>query len=113
MAGGAYEVFYKNFDFIDYKVVIDYRYDSRLTLKSVAESDINLALLPYKNPTKRIPTIKENLFYNLVDDLNIPSLNVLNITLIQDDVEIPYLDVNVSSIGKLSIVELNGTDIAE
>jgi hypothetical protein len=113
MAGGAYEVFYKNFDFIDYKVVIDYRYDSRLTLKSVAESDINLALLPYKNPTKRIPTIKENLFYNLVDDLNIPSLNVLNITLLQDDVEIPYLDVNVSSIGKLSIVELNGTDIAE
>ena len=35
MAGGAYEVFYKNFDFIDYKVVIDYRYDSRLILKSV------------------------------------------------------------------------------
>ena len=112
MAGGAYEVFYKNFDFIEYTVIIDYRYDSRLVLKSVAESDINLALMPYKNPTKRTQVIKENIFYNLVDDLNIPSLNVLNVTIKQDDVEIPYLDVNISAIGKLAVVVLNGTDIA-
>lgn len=111
MAGGAYEVHYKNFDDKLYDVVVDYRYDSRLALKTSVETEINKVLTQYKFPTKRTTLIKENIFYNLIDDLNLPSVELLNITLKVDGVEVPYIDVNKTSIGKLQTLTLNGTDI--
>ena len=112
MAGGAYEVHYKNFDEKLYDVVVDYRYDSRLALKSNIDTEITKALATYKFPTKRTALIKENIFYNLIDDLNLPSVELLNITLEIDGVEVPYIDINKTSIGKLDTLTLNGTDIA-
>lgn len=112
MAGGAYEVHYKNFDEKLYDVVVDYRYDSRLALKSNINTEITKALATYKFPTKRTALIKENIFYNLIDDLNLPSVELLNITLEIDGVEAPYIDINKTSIGKLDTLTLNGTDIA-
>lgn len=112
MAGGAYEVHYKNFDEKLYDVVVDYRYDSRLALKSNIDTEITKALATYKFPTKRTALIKENVFYNLIDDLNLPSVELLNITLEIDGVEVPYIDINKTSIGKLNTLTLNGTDIA-
>jgi len=112
MAGGAYEVHYKNFDEKLYDVVVDYRYDSRLALKSNINTEITKALATYKFPTKRTALIKENIFYNLIDDLNLPSVELLNITLEIDGVEVPYIDINKTSIGKLDTLTLNGTDIA-
>lgn len=112
MAGGAYEVHYKNFDEKLYDVVVDYRYDSRLALKSNINTEITKALATYKFPTKRTALIKENIFYNLIDDLNLPSVELLNITLKIDGVEVPYIDINKTSIGKLNTLTLNGTDIA-
>lgn len=112
MAGGAYEVHYKNFDEKLYDVVVDYRYDSRLALKSSINTEITKALATYKFPTKRTALIKENVFYNLIDDLNLPSVELLNITLEIDGVEVPYIDINKTSIGKLGTLTLNGTDIA-
>ena len=112
MAGGAYEVHYKNFDEKLYDVVVDYRYDSRLALKSNINTEITKALATYKFPTKRKALIKENIFYNLIDDLNLPSVELLNITLEIDGVEVPYIDINKTSIGKLDTLTLNGTDIA-
>jgi hypothetical protein len=112
MAGGAYEVHYKNFDDKLYDVVVDYRYDSRLALKTTIETEITKVLTQYKFPTKRTALIKENIFYNLIDDLNLPSVELLNITLMLEGVEAPYIDVNQTSIGKLQTLTLNGTDIA-
>lgn len=112
MAGGAYEVYYKNFDEKLYDVVVDYRYDSRLILKTAIETEITKALASYKFPTKRTSLIRENIFYNIIDDLNLPSVEVLNITLMVAGVEVPYIDVNKTSIGKLQTLTLIGTDIA-
>ena len=112
MAGGAYEVCYKNFDEKLYDVVVDYRYDSRLALSTVIGTEITKALASYKFPTKRTSLIKENIFYNIIDDLNLPSAELLNITLKVDGVEVPYIEVNKTSIGKLQTLTLNGTDIA-
>lgn len=112
MAGGAYEVHYKNFDEKLYDVVVDYRYDSRLALKTSIDTEMAKALAMYKFPTKRTALIKENVFYNLIDDLNLPSVELLNITLEIDGVEVPYIDINKTSIGKLQTLTINGTDIA-
>lgn len=112
MAGGAYEVHYKNFDETLYDVVVDYRYDSRLALKSSIETEITKAVAQYKFPTKRTPLIKENIYYEIIDNLNLPSVELLNITLEIDGVEVPYIDINKTSIGKLNILTLSGTDIA-
>lgn len=112
MAGGAYEVHYKNFDETLYDVVVDYRYDSRLAIKSSINTEMTKALATYKFPTKRTAVIKENIFYNLIEDLNLPSVELLNITLEIDGVEVPYIDINKTSIGKLDTLTLNGTDIA-
>ena len=112
MAGGAYEVHYKNFDDKLYAVVVDYRYDSRLALKTVIDTEITKALSAYKFPTKRTALIKENIFYNLIDDLNLPSVELLNITLKVDDLVVPYIDINKTCRGKLESRVLNGTDIA-
>jgi hypothetical protein len=111
MAGGAYEVHYKHFDEKLYDVVVDYRYDSRLILKTNIETEITKALASYKFPTKRTSLIKENIFYNIIDDLHIPSVELLNITLTVDDIEVPYIDINKTCIGKLDTLVLNGTDI--
>ena len=112
MAGGAYEVHYKNFDDKLYDVDVDYRYDSRLALKTTIETEITKVLTQYKFPTKRTSLIKENIFYNLIDDLNLPSVELLNITLKVDGIEVPYIDINKTSIGKLQTLTLTGTDIA-
>lgn len=111
MAGGAYEVHYKNFDNKLYAVVVDYRYDSRLALKTNIETEINKVFAQYKFPTKRTSLIKENIFYNLIEDLNLPSVELLNITLKVAGVEVPYIDINKTSIGKLQTLTLIGTDI--
>lgn len=111
MAGGAYEVHYKHFDEKLYDVVVDYRYDSRLILKTNIETEITKALASYKFPTKRTSLIKENIFYSIIDDLHIPSVELLNITLMVDDIEAPYIDINKTCIGKLDTLVLNGTDI--
>lgn len=111
MAGGAYEVHYKHFDEKLYDVVVDYRYDSRLILKTNIETEITKALASYKFPTKRTSLIKENIFYSIIDDLHIPSVELLNITLMVDDIEVPYIDINKTCIGKLDTLVLNGTDI--
>lgn len=111
MAGGAYEVHYKNFDEKLYDVIVDYRYDSRLSFKSRIDTEITKALATYKFPTKRTALIKENIFYNLIENLNLPSVELLNITLEIDGVEVPYIDINKTCIGKLDTLVLNGTDI--
>lgn len=111
MAGGAYEVHYKHFDEKLYDVVVDYRYDSRLILKTKIETEITKALATYKFPTKRTSLIKENIFYSIIDDLHIPSVELLNITLTVDGIEVPYIDINKTCIGKLDTLVLNGTDI--
>ena len=111
MAGGAYEVHYKNFDDKLYDVVVDYRYDSRLALKTNIETELTKVLTQYKFPTKRTSIIKENIFYNLIEDLNLPSVELLNITLKVDGIEVPYIDINKTSIGKLQTLTLIGTDI--
>ena len=105
---GEYKVYYKNFDFIPYDVEIHYVYNERVTLNKNLTPVMQRALLSYKNPTVRVPEITEADFYALIEGLRLPSVRVLNVTLKQDGVEVPFARCNRTSILKLNDVILTG-----
>lgn len=108
---GKYPVFYKNHEFKDYDVVLDYRYDSSMVIAVNVEAEITAALAKYKNASTRVDVLTEDMIYNDVTALNIVSVRLLNVTLKVGGVEVGYIDFPKTRLPNMATLTFNATDV--
>lgn len=107
-SGGAYKVFYKNFDFFDYGLVVDYEYDPALTSEEIIQDAIAPILLKYQYPSRHSPIITEGIFYEELKAVLVPSFTVLDVTLSVEGSPTSYVNVPRTRYPRLASITLNG-----
>lgn len=104
-----YPVYYALFDVTNYKVQLDYTYNQRLNEDSLIQSAIETVMKQYKDNVRHVSFVTEATFYDEVRALALQSVNLLNVTLLVDDLPVSYLEVPPTRIPKLTAVVYNGT----
>jgi hypothetical protein len=103
-AGGAYPVYIQPFFEEEYGVNISLHIDTTFISEQSAEATIRTTLLTKMNQRIHKDYIKEAEIYNMISDMKIAGVEVLNVDLIQDGNEVPYVQVPMSRIPKLASV---------
>ena len=107
-SGGSYKVFFKNFSFFDYGLVVSYTYDPSLTSDDIVQSAINALLRKYQYPSKHTSMLTEGVFYDELKAVTIPSFTVLDVNLTVGGAPTAYVQVPKTRYPRLSSVTLNG-----
>ncbi len=108
---GRYPVYFMYHAHQDFTVEVDYRYDGTKILQTTAETAMNTALDAYRNSNQRIGTLTEDIVYNLLKSLALPSVLILNVDLLVAAVPVPYIDVPKTRLLNLTAATFSGTNV--
>ena len=108
MQGGAYKVFYKNFDYYDYDLNVSYSFDSSLTSDMIIQRDIENILTRFMYPSGHTPFLTEGDFYEALKSVVAPSFRLLDVSLEVGGVSVSYVEVPRTRYPRLVNVVYNG-----
>lgn len=110
--GGMYKVFYNLFSYVDYQVHVVYKYNDNLIFDAIITEAIEAALVPFKSSSqKHVSFVTEDVFYDAIKSLTLPSFKLLDIKLSVDGVEVPYIEVPPTSIARLDTITYDGAPL--
>lgn len=111
LAGEGYPVNYIEFTDNEYTVEIELLYDTNKWNREELLVNIQNSLVSYKNPVLYNEYITEDNFYTTIKNLNLVSVQVLDVKLKQKGTEKPYIQNNPTQIGKLTEAIINAKGI--
>ena len=109
--GGFYPVYYKTFEKCYYDVQIVVTFDQTLITETIIRQKLNEAVIPYKYSTRYKKYVKENTFYSLINDLSLQSVELLDVKIMQNSVEVPYIDVPITQIAVMQNFTIQVTGV--
>lgn len=99
--GGYYPVYYNTFSYIDFDVSLKYVYNPEIVAEATIVESISAALQKFKTTQKHEPFVTEDIFYDVVKSLYLPSFKLLDVKLLVDSLEVDYVSVPPTSIPRL------------
>lgn len=111
LAGEGYPVNYIEFTDNEYTVEIELLYDTNKWNREELLVNIQNSLVSYKNPVLYNEYITEDNFYTTIKNLNLVSVQVLDVKLKQGGTEKPYIQNNSTQIGKLTTATVNAKGV--
>lgn len=109
--GGAYPVYYRPFSFFDYKIVLSYSYDNRLTANDIVQREIASKLSKLQFPSGYSKYVTEEVFYDLLKEVTVPSFAILDVSLLVGSTEVSYIEVPGTRYPRLSTITYNGVAV--
>ena len=111
LAGEGYPVNYIEFTDNEYTVDIELLYDTNKWNREELLVNIQNSLVSYKNPVLYNEYITEDNFYTTIKNLNLVSVQILDVKLKQNGTEKPYIQNNPTQIGKLTEATINARGV--
>lgn len=108
---GKYPIYYAEFSKNYYDVKVTYKYNSAIIPDFDIKNQISVALNEYKYKVTHTTYITEAEFYEKLLALNLASVKILNIELIQDSVIKPYIESSVLQIPVLNQIIFDGAEV--
>jgi hypothetical protein len=108
---GRYPVYFRYHAKTDFALEIEYQYSSTKMKKAQVEAELNRLLGVYQNSVKHVDIIKEIDIYERLAAAGIPDVAALNVNIISDGAQIPYLRVPSTRVPNLTSVAYVSLDI--
>jgi hypothetical protein len=99
---GRVPVYYKYHDTTDFTLDITYRYDPQKLKDIQVETVINALLDRYTHAVTHVDIINEQTFYKLLGQLDLPNTSVLDIDIMVEGIQVPYLNIPKTRIPHLA-----------
>jgi hypothetical protein len=99
---GKYPVYYIEHRACEFSLEIMYQYDAQKLKAAQVENEINRLLSGYTNAVTYIEKVSEGDMYAALKDLQIPNVQILDINLMVDGVQSPYLLIPRTKIPRLT-----------
>jgi hypothetical protein len=100
--GGKYPVYYKFHDFMEFSLEITYQFDRQKFKAEQVEAAINALLSRYYHAVTHVDTVTEKHIYDLLDQLGMPDVVIMDVNLLVDAVQVPYLTIPSTRIPHLT-----------
>jgi hypothetical protein len=91
--GGRYPVYYKFHDMTDFNLEITYRFDRQKFKSEEVEAAIGFLLSRYTHPVRHEDAVTEENVYDLLKELNMANVVIMDVNIMSDGEEVPYLTV--------------------
>jgi hypothetical protein len=101
---GKYPVYYTNHGTTDFDVHVVYQYDAQKLKPEQIEYEIKLLLHKYTNADTHTARISEGDIYETLSALRLPNVHILNVSLIVDEAEVPYIIIPRTRIPRLNTI---------
>jgi hypothetical protein len=98
---GRYPVYYVNHRTSDFSLGIMYQYDEQKLKAGQVEDEIVFLLDRYTHADTHIDRISEGDLYTALAALQLPNVKILNVSLLVEDVPVPYLAIPRTRIPRL------------
>jgi hypothetical protein len=109
---GRRPVYYTNHQYSDFSIKVNYQYSSRHIKPIQIETAITGLFKSYKAPRKHIDIFAEKDAYSVISGLNLPSLIILNIDIVNSDGEVsPFVRIPKTRLPRLTGIEFLSDDI--
>lgn len=108
---GKYPVYYVEHGLCTFSLEIMYQYDAQKLKPAQVENEINRLLSGYTNAVTYIGKVSEGDMYAALKDLQIPNVQILDINLMADGGQVPYLLIPRTKIPRLTGVTFQPVEI--
>lgn len=103
LAAGAYKIYYAPFAKKQFGVSLTLLIDTIYTEMYTATTEIRKVLIPAFNLNKHIDYVTEKDIYDALKD-KIVGVQILNVSLMVDDIEVPYVSFNSGELPRLNSI---------
>jgi hypothetical protein len=108
---GKYPVYFRYHGKTDFALEIMYQYSSRKMKKELVEAAFNKALNGYRNSVTHVGMITEPDIYARLAALSLPNVVALDVNLMEDDTQVPYVSIPTTRTPNLTGVEYTSIDL--
>jgi hypothetical protein len=105
-------VYYTEHKIFEFSLDIMYQYDEQKLKPAQVENEIMFLLSKYTNANTHVDRISEGDIYAALANLALPNARILNISLIKDDEQVPYLAVPRTRIPRLTSMSFSAPENA-
>lgn len=103
--GGKYTVYYTNFETNNYTVSISFKYDSSLVNIVDVKAAIASALTSFMYNVYHTKYVRESDIYEALKAVQLPSVELLSVTLKKNGAAVPYVESSVLQVPVLQSIE--------
>jgi hypothetical protein len=112
LLSGVQEYYIIPFRALEFRIGVSYKINEQYIMDSSAQGEMTKALnLAFISESHDSDFITENDVYAVLNGLSLAGLTVLDVNLVQGGNEVPYINVPISRIPKLTGITYNNVDL--
>jgi hypothetical protein len=110
---GRYPVHFIYHQKTNFQLQVEYQYDSVKLKGTQVEKQLDTALNIYRNAVQHTDMLTEDDVYIVLRSVVLPDVRILNVRILQDGENVPYINIPSTRIYNLTAVTFDGKDVSE